>query len=234
VPYLEFPLAQGWTRGLTICFGGIQDTIEFDIKSAIFLKQVHGNALADVGSLSKAPTEPLGPADGAYAFGESFKNSGLKIVIRTADCLPLFYVDHKNHKVAGVHAGWRGLVQKIHLLPFKNLGFDPKTTWVWVGPSLSRDDFEVKSDMWTQFDSVTQGDSKIFSPHSKDTQQKLFDPWALIDRDFKSLGVELVYNVEVNTYRDPKLASYRRACHQKTQIPLPHQNFSWIGFSAAG
>ena len=38
---------------------------------------------------------------------------GLLLVIRTADCLPVFLVDATNQAVAAVHCGWRGTEKRI-------------------------------------------------------------------------------------------------------------------------
>ncbi|OGD10914.1 MAG: hypothetical protein A2Y86_06085 [Candidatus Aminicenantes bacterium RBG_13_62_12] len=38
---------------------------------------------------------------------------GLLLVIRTADCLPVFFMDARNRAAAAVHCGWRGTEKRI-------------------------------------------------------------------------------------------------------------------------
>jgi copper oxidase (laccase) domain-containing protein len=236
---LEFPLAQGWTRGLTIGFENARGARQFNWGNALHVKQVHGNVVLNVtGFQSSASAETAaGEADGLFCEGEWLKETGQRLVIKTADCLPLFFIERVQKKICAIHAGWRGLQKKIHLWPFESGEFDPSQTWVWLGPSLDGDPFEVREDMWSQFDSRTLSDPQIFKASLRDKKDtKIFSPWSLIARDYEAVKLELLYNVEVNTYTQLEWASYRRFCHSQSQTSAPptpalrqSQNLSWVG-----
>lgn len=67
---------------------------------------------------------------------------GLKLVVRTADCIPLVMADSNGYGigiVAAVHAGWRGLTANIiplTLARLKEMGVELSHLKVGVGPSL--------------------------------------------------------------------------------------------------
>jgi hypothetical protein len=194
------------------------------------LKQVHSKKILDW-SLTQSRTgfETL-EADGFIAKGSTFKQAKRKLYIKTADCAPLFYIDRENECAAALHAGWRGLAQGIHLVPFQR-GFNPQTTWVWCGPCLNGTSFEVGPDMWTQFSNKDQKDffvDQIGSVKARE-EKKFFNSWSFIEKALKEIKIELFYNVEVDTFINTDYASYRRWKKQGSPENLQH-NYSWISF----
>ncbi len=78
------------------------------------------------------------------------------LVISTADCGNIFIYDNKNKVIAGVHSGWRGtqkqiLFKTISLMKEK-FNSEPYNLFVYVGPSISKENFEVKEDVLCMFD----------------------------------------------------------------------------------
>ena len=65
----------------------------------VWLKQVHGNIVADADRTVGVPD-----ADAAFA-----RQPGKVCAVMTADCLPLLLCDEAGSVVAAAHAGWRGL-----------------------------------------------------------------------------------------------------------------------------
>lgn len=234
---LEFDLEQKWAKGLRIHFCDSAESLHFkdseDFQKSYSLKQVHSKKLVNWSTNASPEKYREIEADGFIARGDSYKNSRKKLIIRTADCCPLFYVDRETQSVAAIHAGWRGLAQGIHLLPFKE-GFDPKSTWIWCGPCLDGDSFEVSEDMWSQFSKDIQNNSNIFSlkkstGDAATAGKRFFNCWNYLSLEFKKLDVSLFYNVEVNTFTDKNFNSYRRWKKEGNESPTPH-NYSWISF----
>ncbi|MEO5666547.1 MAG: polyphenol oxidase family protein [Bdellovibrionota bacterium] len=224
---LEFDLHQGWTRGLRIGFENIETSAAFNPKLALSVEQTHSDDIHVLSDVDFSKASPIATADGILVLGDSFKNCKRPLMVKTADCAPIVIVDRESQALAIIHAGWRGLAKGIHTKLFKQGHFQPKTTWVWVGPCMSGTGFEVREDMWKNFPLSVQRDPRIFAV-TKNAETRIFHPWTLIEDDFKALDVNLIYNVEVNTYADASYHSYRRSSHEGTK--LAGHNYSWCKF----
>jgi len=206
---LEFPLAQGWTNGLVVKFYDRFDSKNILNANDKILKQVHGDKIIELEAKYFSGPQCVSEGDGFLCDAELLKSSQSKLIIQTADCLPIFFIEKEQKKICAVHAGWRGILKNIHLLAFEKFDFQPKNTWIWIGPSLNGKEFEVAEDMYSQFPKHITQDTECFIPH-EDLQKRYFSPWNLLDKQFRKLGVELVYNTFVNTKTTLDFASYRR------------------------
>jgi polyphenol oxidase len=78
----------------------------------------------------------------------------LVLAVRVADCYPLLFYDEIN-QVAGVaHAGWRGVCGGIAgktIIRMRELGADPGSIKVAIGPGICQEHFEVGPEVITQF-----------------------------------------------------------------------------------
>jgi YfiH family protein len=102
------------------------------------MRQVHSDI---VHRLAAAPPEKL-EGDGLMT-----DVPGLLLVIRTADCLPVFLVDAKNRAVAAVHCGWRGtekkILEKAVQAMGRGYGSEPGTMLAALGPCIDSACYEV-------------------------------------------------------------------------------------------
>jgi len=223
---LEFPLAQGWTKGLVVAFEDAASSHALALSDFAHVEQVHGRDILELRHNDRPQRAPLAKADGLSASGDEFKHSGARLLVKSSDCVPLIFVDLESERVAAVHAGWRGIASGIHLRLFEDGRLSPKRTWVWIGPSLSGESFEVGEDLRLQFPRH-KSRADIFTP--RPNGKFSFHVWSLLQEDFRSIGVELVYNVEVDTLSTPAFGSYRRS--RTEGLPkAPQQNYSWVGF----
>ena len=74
----------------------------------------------------------------------------LVLSIQVADCIPIYLVDPVKKVFGIIHAGWRGIVQKIHcnaLKEFINKGSKLNKIKVFLGPSIKSCCFEIQSDI---------------------------------------------------------------------------------------
>lgn len=72
------------------------------------------------------------------------------LLIRTADCIPAFFYLPKYRIVAGVHAGWRGVENKIIIKSIKRLAALKESqvdVEFWMGPHILQKSFEVDSEV---------------------------------------------------------------------------------------
>jgi len=100
----------------------------------IELKQIHSNKVAIIENYQQVEEGKKLVGDGLVtALG------GLVLLISTADCLPIIYVDRKEGLIAISHNGWQGsgrrISQKI-IATMISLGATVKELIVLIGPSI--------------------------------------------------------------------------------------------------
>lgn len=175
----------------------------------VWLKQVHGNIVADADR-----TEGVPDADAARA-----RQPGKVCAVMTADCLPLLLCDEAGTVVAAAHAGWRGLAGGVVEATVKAMNVAPERLLVWLGPAIGPQAFEVGEEVRQAFMAHDPEAAKAFVPshalraqHSGlSTQKWLADIYLLARQRLSHLGVERVYGGGLCTYTDAEhYYSYRR------------------------
>lgn len=128
----------------------------------VFLKQVHGTAVLELG----AQTPDGAVADACFTFAH-----GLACTIMVADCLPVLLWDARGQWVAAAHAGWRGLagqggvgVLEALWSALKARGAVAESTGVWLGPCIGPQAFEVGPEVRQAFLSEQPGLVGAFRP----------------------------------------------------------------------
>jgi len=103
-------------------------------------EQVHGNHIAVVDATHSGQT--IAGVDGLIT-----QVPNLFLTVRTADCLPLFLYDPKRQIIGLVHAGWRGIRQRIHLKALKLFNSPPQDILAGLGPSICADCYHRHFDL---------------------------------------------------------------------------------------
>ena len=118
-PRLEETAGRGWwLRGWASAQvrAGITDRrldlshLVNDLRNSVNIvgaEQVHGGSIAIVGS-AHGLTEPVAGCDALMTH-----LPGVALLMRTADCLPIFFADPLRRVVGIAHAGWRGLAASL-------------------------------------------------------------------------------------------------------------------------
>jgi YfiH family protein len=119
-------------------------------QNVVTLQQVHG---ALVHRLDGPPGHSL-EGDGLFTY-----TRGLVLVVRTADCLPVFFSNAGERPVAGiVHAGWRGLDHQIIRIALDQAKARSGQLAVWFGPAIGADVYEVGPEVAERFSAVAKAD----------------------------------------------------------------------------
>ena len=132
-------------------------------------------------------------------------------VIMTADCLPVLLTDMDGTCVAAIHAGWKGLADNIVTKTIQAMPVKPQKLMAWIGPAISKNQFEVGQDVFDAFADIDIDNKDYFEV--KDTQQNkyLADLPGLVERELKQIGVNQVYQSGLCSYEDEEhFYSYRR------------------------
>ena len=121
----------------------------------IFPHQVHDTKIAVINTDYPAlrVDEKMNLLDGVDAVINRIP--GYCLCVSTADCVPVLLYDDKNRVVAAIHAGWRGTVNKIVSRTLSEMhrmfGSDGKTIYAAIGPSISKEAFEVGDEVYHAF-----------------------------------------------------------------------------------
>lgn len=122
-----------------VFFGNSQDNfakIQQDFPRLNFKKihQTHSDIVVE-------SSANLNEADSHYT-----SETNAALLISTADCMPIMIYCKQTHRVAAVHAGWRGVANKITEKTLQKLiatGSSKKEFQFWVGPHILQGSFEV-------------------------------------------------------------------------------------------
>lgn len=148
----------------------------------------------------------------------SFTNQKNRVsVVLTADCLPILICDKKGTHVAAIHAGWRGLANGIIENTLQSLNLPSEDLYVWLGPAIGPNKFEVGKDVYDAFINQHPQSSTAFAAKTNTTEPKwLADLYVLAKIRLQLHGVTDIYGGGFCTYtQDDLFFSYRRD-HGKT------------------
>ena len=144
-------------------------------------KQVHGVSIAEVKSFHQA----CGQVDGLWTINED-----QPIAVVTADCVPVLLYRKDQKAVAALHAGWRGVEQRIlsHFFTTLPSEFSNPKDWVaCLGPSIRACCYEVSPELIEQFQARFP---KLSREKIEPTHRKL-DLIGVLKYELDQLGTEL-------------------------------------------
>ena len=139
----------------------IAEYLGVELKRISCGNQVHGLKAVEI-------TEEL---IGAGAFGADtaiadcdavFTNlPNVPLFLFTADCVAVGIYDAKHHAMATVHAGWRGAIGHLSVLTIETMkeayGTEFKDCYVYLGPSIGPESFEVDVELGKRFELAWRG-----------------------------------------------------------------------------
>jgi YfiH family protein len=137
------------------------------------------------------------------------------LIIKTADCLPIFLVDEARRVIAAVHCGWKGTLEKVLgkvVLGMKcHYGSDPESLLAAFGPSIGGECYEVGEDVARSF-AVRGFPDSFFRPVPSRSGKYLFDLREANRIQLLRLGVkeENLSTAGVCTHCDRDFLSFRR------------------------
>jgi len=169
------------------------------------IKQVHGSTVLVIDKIPDPENPPM--ADGMIT-----QTPGLKLAIKTADCIPLLIADPVRKIVGAFHVGWKpgllGIIESA-VLTFQKLGSTPKDLVAALGPALGKPSFPVSKEMMQLY---PEPERTFFEQKEEGI---FFDNTAYVTYRLKRAGVENIWASTTNTYRDLTYHSFRREAGAK-------------------
>lgn len=149
--------------------------------------------------------------------------SGLLLVVRTADCLPVFLVDEENRAVAAVHCGWRGTKEKVLAKAVEvmtsTFRSEPAGLKAAFGPAIARGCYEVGAEVKEAF--LTAGfPAAVFSERPGRPDKFLLDLVAANLYLLNRAGVDesRVFVTGGCSHCNPDFYSYRRDPSERRRL----------------
>ncbi len=133
------------------------------------------------------------------------------ISVLTADCGSILLADTHNPIVAVIHSGWKGAHQNIIskvIQKMQKLGSHIDNIVGCLGPTISRESYEVDTRFYNDFYALTNGNTDFFSP-GKDAEHWQFDLPQFIAHQAHTLGIRFE-NINLCTYKNDDLFFSRR------------------------
>jgi YfiH family protein len=177
----------------------------------IWLKQTHSTVV------STPKSRGLQGANKIHADAAVSNIANEVLVIMTADCLPVLFVNTKGTVIGAAHAGWRGLCSGIlentvtEMLKLEQSA-KPADLLVYLGPAIGPDSFEVGEDVKKCFqDSGLPVAVNAFRPIPSKAGKFLANIYQLARGRLEALGIDQIFGGEYCTVRDQEqFFSYRR------------------------
>ena len=192
-------------HGLKIIFSNTGESNIITKKAIVTMTQIHSINIEIVNNKKLLYSN----VDGIFS-----KNKNHALQVKSADCLPIFFI-HKYEKIFGViHAGWKGLkngiiVKSVNLLR-SNIN-DLSEITAFIGPSISQKNYEVKNEFIDYFGNefIENIDGKFFCNLK-----------GVASFQLQKLGIKNVINCNQCTYENENYHSYRRNKTSKRMIGL--------------
>ncbi|MCL2670163.1 MAG: peptidoglycan editing factor PgeF, partial [Syntrophaceae bacterium] len=115
----------------------------------VLMEQVHGDRVCVLDSQNDPPTWIPG-CDGLIT-----SRPGIALAVKTADCVPLLFLDPFRQVIGVAHAGWRGtalgIAGKMVRLFEERFGTRQEDLLVAIGPAIGQCCYEVDAPVWKTF-----------------------------------------------------------------------------------
>lgn len=190
-------------EGLTHYFTDKFDRMENSETNGISADQIHaGKAVYADGSVRRY--------EGTDALVTDRK---LSLLIRTADCLPIFLYDPVNNYIAAVHAGWKGLAEQVISNTVQlliSMGSKPETLLAAIGPHIGPCCYNVPDDRVNVFSVLLNRNHRDFACENQNTW--FLDLGKIAEYQLLDLGVtnKHIEDLHICTKDHDNYYSYRR------------------------
>lgn len=168
------------------------------------MKQVHGHEI-----LKAQVDGEIRNGDAQYTDQSKF---ALNVV--TADCTPVMIYSPHLQKVAGIHAGWRGVQQRLVPLmieEFEQQDCDPESMHFFLGPHIEQKSFEVQKDVLDQLLASFENEDKT-SVYKQRGDKYLVNLSKIIEHQLSEYGIpsEQIHSFSMDTMTNTDFHSFRR------------------------
>lgn len=182
-----------------------------NLKNIKYNEQVHGSDIIEVDEMSKI---------GCSADALITDKENVPLMIFTADCVPLVFYDKVTNVVALAHAGWKGTYANIAKNTVNTMinkyDVDVKNIEVVIGPSISRDNYQVSKELIEKFSELN-----IDNYYTIRDSNYYLDLWTINGKQLENMGIpkeNIVISNLCTVADNDKFFSYRKDNNTKKRI----------------
>ena len=165
---------------------------EIDISKYYELNQIHSNKVLIVDN--NYQNNSIGDA-----MITNLKDK--KLVIKTADCIPILLYDKEHKVIALIHSGWKGTINNIVNNTVKQMinNYNSKSQNIkaYIYPSIRQCHFEVEEDVYKLFRNKIKNIDKYTI---KKENKYLIDLQSIIKNQLKEIKINNIYDSDICTY----------------------------------
>jgi polyphenol oxidase len=162
-------------------------------------------------------TEPWDTTSRPHADAMVTKTPGLALGVSAADCGPVLFVDPQARVIGAAHSGWKGAIGGVlesTISAMEELGASRDGMIAAVGPLIRQQSYEVGAEFVARFTETDADNAAFFIPSSRENHS-MFDLAGYIRQRLERAGILMIDDVDVCTYADERMFSYRRSVHRK-------------------
>ena len=198
VAFTDVSLSLGDAAADDVRADALRQVAQATASTPVLMEQVHG---AHVDLVDDRRTSGAVRADAMIT-----AQSGVALLARAADCVPVLLADPATGWIAAVHCGRPGLAAGVvpaAIAAVRDTGGDPSVAW--IGPHVCGACYEVPADLQEQVAALV--------PEARSTTSwgtPALDLGAGVRAQLAAAGITDVRDVEVCTREDDSWPSYRR------------------------
>jgi polyphenol oxidase len=198
VAFTDVSLSLGDAAADDVRADALRQVAQATMATPVLMEQVHG---AHVDLIDDRRTSGAVRADAMIT-----AQSGVALLARAADCVPVLLADPATGWIAAVHCGRPGLAAGVvpaAIAAVRDTGGDPSVAW--IGPHVCGACYEVPADLQEQVAALV--------PEARSTTSwgtPALDLGAGVRAQLAAAGITDVRDVEVCTREDDSWPSYRR------------------------
>ena len=172
------------------------ESLQISATSIMIPRQTHSTNVCWVDTFGEVPDTDAVITD----------KPGLCIAVKTADCIPVLLFDQRQHRIAAIHAGWRGTVGRIVEKTLQQMQSRAEDISAIIGPGISLESFEVGDEVYEQFLQAGFPMQRLAKRYAKwHINLKDANRWLL-----ESNGITNIQVSDIDTLTTPDFYSARR------------------------
>ncbi len=174
------------------------------------IKQIHSDVIVES---ENSVLDYQQIADAHYT-----RAANLGLCISSADCIPLFMIHPATDLIVGIHAGWRGVANRIiskSIARMHALGAPNQEVHVIIGPHIQKSSFEVSFDVrdtiLSSIGHAAAGTNDMYYENIS-AEKALVDLNQIAKEQLIQAGIPFdnVYGLQLDTFSNLDFHSHRR------------------------